>query len=86
MVYFSVINNINEEIKANNPPVVVINYPEIVYGGFVAEIDASSTYDPNNDTLTAEWIVPDDIPISSGNSLKIEFLAPFVNGSRTVKF
>jgi uncharacterized repeat protein (TIGR02059 family) len=82
----SVINNINEEIKANNPPVVVINYPEIAYGGFVTEIDASSTYDLNNDTLTAEWIVPDDVPISSGNSLKIEFLAPFVNSSRTVSF
>ncbi len=82
----SVLNNINEEIKANNPPVVVIKYPEIVYGGFVAGIDASSTYDPNNDTLTAEWIVPDDIPISSGNSFKIEFLAPFVNSPRTVSF
>ena len=82
----AVINNINEVLKANNPPVVAINYPETVYGGFVTEIDASSTYDPNNDTLTAEWIVPGEIPISSGNSLKIEFLAPFVTESRTVNF
>ena len=84
--YIAVTNNCNEVIKANDPPIVAINYPEIAYGGFVAEIDASSTYDPNNDTITAEWIVPNDIPISSGNSLKIEFLAPFVNGSRTISF
>jgi len=84
--YIAVTNNCNEVIKANDPPIVAINYPEIVYGGFVAEIDASSTYDPNNDTLTAEWVVPNDVPISSGNSLKIEFLAPFVNDSRTISF
>ena len=84
--YIAVINNIIEVQKANNPPVVAINYPESMYGGFVTEIDASSTYDPNNDTLTAEWIIPDDIQISSTNSLKIEFLAPFVNVSRTVSF
>jgi hypothetical protein len=81
-----VTNNCKDAIKANDPPVAVIDYPKTTYAGFINEIDATSTYDPNNDPLSLEWAVPNDVPVSAVNSFKTEFLAPFVNNSRIVNF
>src|SRR5450759_738449 len=81
-----VTNNCNDAIKTNNPPVVVINYAKTIYEGFVSEIDATSTYDPNNDSLIVEWTVPNNVPVSIVQSFKTEFLAPVVDNSKTVNF
>lgn len=80
----SVTNNCKDISKANDPPVVVLNYPQTAYAGFVNKIDASTTYDPNNDPLNIEWTVPDDVPFSTLKSLKTEFLAPIVESSTSV--
>jgi uncharacterized repeat protein (TIGR02059 family) len=82
----SVTNNCEDPSKANDPPVVIINYPQTAYAGFINVIDASSTYDPNNDSLIAEWTVPTDVPVSTVKSLKTEFLAPVVDNSEIENF
>ena len=68
------------------PPVVVINSPKTVYAGFINEIDATATYDPNNDPLVAEWVVPNDVPVSTVSGLKTHFLAPVVDNPIKVDF
>jgi hypothetical protein len=65
---------------------VVINYAKTIYEGFVSEIDATSTYDPNNDSLIVEWTIPNNVPVSIVQSFKTEFLAPVVDNSKTVNF
>ena len=79
-----VTNNCKEVTKANEPPVVVLNYPKTAYAGFINSIDASSTYDPNNDPLIAEWTVPQDVPVSGVKSFKTDFLAPAVESSEVI--
>ena len=84
--YKSVTNNCKDVNKANEPPVVVVNYPKTAYAGFISEIDATSTYDPDNDPLIVEWVVPNDVPVSTVKSFKTEFLAPLVDNSKVVDF
>jgi hypothetical protein len=82
----SVTNNCKDVNKTNDPPVVVLNYPETVYAGFVNQIDATSSYDPNNDPLIVEWGNPENVPVSTVSSFKTEFLAPIVNNSKVINF
>jgi hypothetical protein len=79
----SVTNTVN---FVNTPPVVVVNYSSSSYSGFVYEINASGSYDANNDNLSYTWIVPDNIPVSTTNSSKTQFLSPVVNAPQTVEF
>ncbi len=62
----------------NSPPVPVINYNTSIYSGFIGEIDASDSYDLNNDPLAFQWTSSDDVSISSTGAPKIQFLAPLV--------
>jgi uncharacterized repeat protein (TIGR02059 family) len=78
-----VTNNIN---FINTPPNIVVNYNKSVYSGFVGEIDASLSYDANNDPLKYDWIVPDNMEVNSTAGQKIQFLAPIVKYSKTVNF
>ncbi len=82
----SVTNNCKDSVKSNDPPVVMISYPLTVYSGFVYELDASSTYDPNSDPMTVKWTVPDSIPVSDAKNLKSEFLAPVIDNTKEVNF
>lgn len=79
-------NNCIKVNKTDNPPFVVVNYPKTVYEGFVNEIDATSTYNPNNDPLVVEWGVPNNVSVSTVKSLKTQFLAPVVDNSEIVNF
>ena len=82
----SVTNNCIIVSTTNDPPVVVINFPKTIYAGFISEIDATSTYDPNNDPLTVGWTVSNDVPVSTAKSLKTQFLAPVADNSQMVDF
>lgn len=72
--------------RTNSPPVPVIKNMTDFFSGFVGEIDASDSYDPDNDVLTFEWTAPDNIPVSSIRNSKIQFLAPSVNTAQTIEF
>jgi hypothetical protein len=52
----------------------------------VGEIDASGSYDNNNDRLTFTWISPSGISVSSTNTSKIKFLTPVTSSIQTVEF
>ncbi len=79
----SVTNNVS---FINTPPVVVINSPPSNLSGFVGEIDATGSYDINNDNLTYTWVVPNNVPVSSTSGSKIQFLSPIVNAPQRVEF
>jgi len=81
-----VTNNLFNPNAPNDPPVLIINNEATYFSGFVGEIDASGSYDPNGDKLNFEWIVPDDIPVSSTDSSKIRFLSPVLNESQILDF
>jgi hypothetical protein len=76
----------NQVIPTNAPPVVVITYSSSSYSGFVNEIDASGSYDVNNDNLSYTWLVPGNISASSTTGSKIKFLCPILNAPQTVYF
>ncbi len=71
-------NNIIDPVISNRPPVISIIYEPYFFSGFVYEIDASGTTDPDNDSITYTWKVPASIPVSGTNGSKIRFLAPVV--------
>lgn len=73
-------------ITINAPPVIVVDYQQNSYSGFVCEIDASSSYDPNKDNLTYTWEVPDKLAVSSTTGSAIKYLSPIVNSIQTVEF
>jgi hypothetical protein len=76
----------NNVTMANSPPVIVVNYVASSYSGFINEINASGSYDLNNDILSYIWVVPDNIPVSSKNNSIIQFLCPIVNAPQTFEF
>jgi uncharacterized protein YjdB len=80
------ISNQGNESIANTPPVIVVDYKSSSYSGFIGEINASGSYDTNNDNLTYTWSAPDNIPISSTSGSKIKYLGPIVNSPQTYNF
>ena len=79
----TVANRVN---YVNASPVVVVNYTPTNLTGFVGEISASGSYDPNSDKLSYEWIAPENVPISSSNTSTIKFLGPVVDKPKTYDF
>lgn len=73
-------------VTENLPPVVSINSPTENLSGFVGELDATGSYDPNNDNLSYTWVVPQNVSVSSTNSSKIKFLSPVVDSPLKVEF
>jgi hypothetical protein len=82
----SVTNNCQNVNKSNDPPVIVMNFESNAFSGFVGEIDASGTYDLNNEILTYTWTVPNNVSVSSTSTSKIKFLSPAVNTSQIITF
>jgi len=76
----------NRVSVSNTHPIVVINSDTSSYSGFIGEIDASKSYDLDHDNLSYKWIVPDNISVSSKNSLEIQFLSPIVKEPQKVEF
>ncbi|MBA7516911.1 hypothetical protein ES705_08960 [subsurface metagenome] len=81
----SVINNV-EAIISNKRPVLGVSYDSSSYSGFVYEIDASGSYDLDNDPLIYSWTAPDNVSISSTDNATIEYLSPIVSEAETVEF
>ena len=79
----SVRNNVT---VVNSPPVIVVNFQSSSYSGFVSEINAGNSYDTNKDNLSFTWKVPGNIPVSSTNNSRIEFLAPILDENQTFNF
>lgn len=80
-----VTNNCTDPSKSNDPPVFVIRNNPDSYSGFVNEIDASGTNDPDNDNLTYAWTMPNSLKVSSTNSSIIKFLTPVVSISQIIE-
>ncbi len=76
----------NRVSEVNTPPIVVVNYKPSSYSGFVDEINASGSYDSNNDNLTFTWAVPGNVPVSSTSGPTIKYLGPIVSSSQRVQF
>ena len=76
----------NKVSLVNTPPVVIVNYTPSNLSGFVGEINASGSYDANNDNLSYEWVAPGNVSISSTNGSMIKFLSPIVDAPKTVEF
>jgi len=81
-----VTNKCLDPAKPNEPPVPVLNYKTSGYSGFIYEIDASGSKDPEGEILAFQWIVPPNVPVSSASNSKIQFLAPIVNTSQDMEF
>ena len=78
----SVSNRVN---AINNAPVVVVSSPQSSYSGFVSEINASGSYDPDQDPLTFTWSSP-GIALSSTSGATIKYLSPLVSEPTKVEF
>lgn len=70
----------------NTPPVVVVNATVENLSGFVGEIDASASYDAENDRLSFTWTTPLGVSVSSTSTSKIKFLTPVTSSIQTVEF
>ena len=76
----------NNVLFVNSPPVIVVKLESSYLSGFVAELDASGSYDTDHDNLTFQWTVPDNVSVSSTSLSKIKMLCPVVNETKTLKF
>jgi hypothetical protein len=73
-------------VVPNTPPIPVVSYEAENYSGFKGVLDASGSYDTDNDKLSYSWKIPDNIPVSSKHAAIIEFLAPVIQDSRVYEF
>jgi uncharacterized repeat protein (TIGR02059 family) len=79
----TVTNNVQ---VSNSAPVVMVNYKSTTYSGFVNELNASGSYDPNKDNLTFSWVVPSNISVSSTTGSTIQYLSPAADATQNVQF
>ena len=70
----------------NAAPVPVVNSLPATYSGFQGILNASGSYDPNNNKLTYTWVVPKNVPVSASTGPIIRFLGPVVDASRKIEF
>jgi hypothetical protein len=64
----------------------MLKYASENLSGFVGELDATGSYDPNKDNLTYSWIIPSNVSVSSASGPKIRFLSPMVSTPQTIEF
>lgn len=76
----------NMVTRSNSVPVVVAKFSEKSYGGFICEINASDSFDPDNDSLTFYWLQPAGISISSKSGSCVRFLAPVTDEEQIAQF
>ena len=59
---------------SNAAPVIHVNVKNELYKGMVYELDASESYDPDNDAISFQWNIPKDIAVSESNTAIIKVL------------
>jgi hypothetical protein len=62
--------------EENLPPVIELNYEPSVQSGFVRNLDASGSYDPNNDPMNFEWTASQAIQMVPPDQARTSFMAP----------
>ncbi len=82
------LNSIADEIIVNVlnivnqlPPVADAGDDQSVNEGDIVTLDASASYDPNNDNLSFLWITPVGISLNDNTAISPHFTAPFVSES-----
>jgi len=83
---FSGFNVKNNLIVPNSSPNVVVNYSPDTFSGFVSELNASGSYDADKDKLTFNWLIPENIQVSSASGPVIRYLGPVVEEKKQVQF
>lgn len=79
-----VTNNVADNSQNLFPPVIAVSFESSAFSGFVYEIDASGSSDPNGDVLSFSWNPPSDVPVSSTTGSRIRFLAPVVTSQKEI--
>ena len=82
----SVTNYRTDPNRPDTPPVVNLTYASVYYGGFISEISALTSYDPEGEKLIYEWTAPANVPVSSLNDGSLKFLAPVSGMQRMYRF
>lgn len=78
---------VTNNIQLNNSaPVAVVSYKSTTYSGFVNELNASGSYDPNKDNITFSWVIPSNIPVSATTGATIQYLSPVSGSKQKVQF
>ena len=80
----SAVTALTENINA--PPIVVVTSQPYTYSGFQGTLNASGSYDPNNDKLSFSWVAPKNIPVSNIEGSVLNFLSPVVAQSKKIEF
>ena len=76
-------DTINISVRENQSPVIVLEKHLFVVAGERVILDASRSYDPDNDDLSYEWIAdfgPEVLILGSGE--RVSFIAPVVGDNR----
>lgn len=82
-----VTNNCKYIPEPDIPPFIIVKSDaDTCYSGFVYELDASESYDLDNDILIYDWTPPFNVSVSSRKNSKIQFLAPVVRTSQYLEF
>ncbi len=82
----SVTNKRLDPDRPDNPPVVNLITATNYFGGFVGEIDASTSYDPDGDFLIFEWTTPENVPVFKTTGPVMEFLPPVSASTKMYRF
>ena len=83
---FSAKSVTNKVITIDKPPVIIVSYKSSCYSGFVYEIDASGSYDPEKNNLAFTWTVPANVSVSAITGSVIKYLGPSVKMAQTINF
>ena len=76
-------DTITVNVRENQSPVIVLEKHLFVVAGERVILDASGSYDPDNDELSYEWIYEIGPEVSiSGSGERVSFIAPVVGDNR----
>ena len=76
-------DTITVSVRENQSPVIVLEKHLFVVAGERVILDASRSYDPDNDELSYEWIYEIGPEVSiSGSGERVSFIAPVVGDNR----
>jgi hypothetical protein len=63
-----------DDTNSNKAPKILVNYSETTPIGIVSTLDASESFDPNDDALSYSWVAPKGIALSSDDSPEVQIM------------